>query len=263
MNAVSVASTIHSLVSICRFCSAPLPVGHQGFRICEACSAQSEALVVAEERNAKKAELERKVEAWLAICPEQYRSTAWFQPEFAERREAGTDGKELVLGLSPACAYVAKNWRVPTSGSKLGLGLHGPPRRGKTRALFGVLQRYHFAGRKVAYFMANDLETALGDLSSYDSQLKRKAQRVIDATRTAWMLFIDDIGMQTMTDKISAAFFTLFEHRTSRRLPTLWTSNLVGDQLALMLGHRGDAIVGRLREFCHTVNTELPPPTEN
>ena len=50
----------------------------------------------------------------------------------------------------------------------------------------------------------------------------------------AGFLFLDDIGKGKLTDAVQAHLHDVLEERTANLLPTLWTSNAGGAELAAM-----------------------------
>lgn len=224
------------------------------FRLCLPCSERLHASVKAlETQKDQTADQKARVDAWLAMCPPDYRSTSWqSHPE-----------------LSPVCRELAKSWWPPahdSEGSERGLLIHGPSGRGKTRAMFEILRRLHFARWSCAAVEAvtyADMAYTSTHLSSPAAE-RRDAKAYLQRAKTVRLLFFDDLGKDggTSAPGFVRAFHDLLEHRKAFRLPTLITTERVGDELAALLGtNYADGIVRRLREICQIHATdELPCP---
>jgi DNA replication protein DnaC len=76
------------------------------------------------------------------------------------------------------------------------------------------------------------------------------------------LLVLDDLGAERPTDWTRDAIHALVQHRHSRDLPTIVTSNYAPSALARRLGHDdpliGKRIVSRLTENCVKVKLERP-----
>lgn len=213
------------------------------FRLCPDCALKRhEPVVEAEKEKAQAESQQARVKAWLEMCPPDYRSTNWAaHPE-----------------LSPVCHRMAKEWWLPprdSTTSERGLLLHGPSGRGKTRAMFEILRRLHFAGipcmavEAVAFAEQAVTSTHL----SSPAKERHEAQALLRRAKTVKVLFFDDLGKDggTSMPGFARAFHDLLEHRKAHHLPTLITTERVGDELACLLGtNYADGIVRRLREMC-------------
>lgn len=141
----------------------------------------------------------------------------------------------------------AKFW-TPDSGR--GIGLMGGSGLGKTRLLVAVLrlhQQWSFL-----WLPASEFSRAVADEWSDDFRVAGEAEAKLRAAHRVKILLLDDVGDERATDASTAALKALVEHRTSRRLPILWTSNLTEEQIEARHGERGKAIVRRLAEFSWT-----------
>jgi DNA replication protein DnaC len=73
------------------------------------------------------------------------------------------------------------------------------------------------------------------------------------------VLLVDELGYLNLKPEQSNIFFKLIEERY-RQHPTIITSNLVYDEWPNFLGNRPmvEALLGRLRHYCHTVRIDGP-----
>lgn len=209
----------------CPLCSAQ----HESFfSVCLICTEAQEA---ERQEAAAKARQQQKNEQWLDLCPANYRATDWNR-----------------ASLHPACAIVASTWWPAADGK--GLGLRGPSGIGKTRAMWEILKRLHFTGRKVMALDAIALEQAAADRHHATVSENHAARRLIDRAKRAGILFLDDIGKETASPSVAKVLHDIIECRTRERLVTLWTTERTGQELGLRLGQDyGDGLVRRLREF--------------
>lgn len=130
-----------------------------------------------------------------------------------------------------------------------GLLLHGPSGRGKSRLMFMLARRTYVddaipvlvtrataAARKVS-----DFNNSVGSTEAYIRQLI-----------SVPVLFIDDFGKETQSERWESALVEILDARNAARRPCIITTNYVGDKLAERYRDRstGDAVVRRMREFC-------------
>ena len=138
-------------------------------------------------------------------------------------------------------------WR-PEQSNGHGIGLVGSTGLGKTRLLVSLL--ISLPDRcSWLYLPAMRLSTAVADQWDDESRIVHRARRLLEDARKVKVLLLDDLGDEKGTDAVGAELKDLIEHRTSRRLPILWTSQLNAAQLEAKHGERGKAIVRRLAEF--------------
>lgn len=202
------------------------------FLTCDKCLDKRAGAV---EQAVLKEEHTKRVDLWLRICPPAFRSTDWSEssPYFEE--------------LSPIARTHAKTWWISEKGK--GLGFHGRTGRGKSRAMYAILQRHHFAGRSVKAVTALEIQKASQDVFSDDKRTKHAARWLLDSLRRVGVLYIDDIGKETMTPRVGGEFHGLFDHRINNHLPTLWTTEKDGKTLANMFGEQyGDGLIRRFRQ---------------
>ena len=198
------------------------------FGVCDSCMASREAK---HEAALQRERAEKRALAWDRMCPRLYRHTNWKHPD-----------------LSPVFCGLAHTWWAKDDG--MGLGIYGPSGVGKTRAVWEILRRHHFAGRSVLATTAQQIQFAVGDFHS-DTQMDRNAARkLIRDCKGAGILFVDDIGKERSTPAVAAVLHDIVETRVSNKLPILWTSEMTGEDLAQKLGDNyGHGLIRRLREF--------------
>lgn len=134
-----------------------------------------------------------------------------------------------------------------------GLILYGPTGTGKTRAAWLLIRRLFSEGVFVHALACTDFGNQLADRFR-DKQ----------GEPTWWLnnlakipcLFLDDIDKCVFTGRVEREFFALVEKRTSRRLPIIVTTNVVGSVIERALPAVGTALVRRLRDedFFESVN---------
>jgi DNA replication protein DnaC len=191
--------------------------------LCPACAARQ-----AEEQRgeADRAERARLDAAWNSICPPLYLKTAPARLPQAALAE--------VLG-----------WSLGPRG----LLLVGPTGTGKTRAVYLLLRRLLEAGVRIRAF----------DCAGFGHECGRRfrdgtGEDWADALAKADLVFLDDVGKVSFTERYQTELFALVERRAANMLPIIATTNMAGDDLQpRMSADRGQPLVRRLREFCHVV----------
>jgi DNA replication protein DnaC len=190
------------------------------------------------EQEVKKLEAQAALsKAWTKICPPGYASTDWSHPD-----------------LSPVCREAAMKWWA--SGSRYPwLGIHGGTGRGKTRCMWEILRRHHFAGRQVLAVDVTQFARAASDWHCDDRTARSEARSLIHRCRTAGVLLFDDFGKERkLSSAVASATHDLLEDRARNCRTTLWTSEKTGVELAQRLGDDyADGIIRRLREFSQII----------
>lgn len=176
---------------------------------------------------------------WSTLCPPLYRDTNLTHPAM------------------PAPAKLAKilGWQY---GPK-GLLVHGSSRKCKTRCVWLLIHRLMVTdGLPVIGMTCGEFSRQCADAHGRGGEY---AMDWIERLMHIPVLFIDDLGKSKMTERVIADLFEIFEHRCNHKLPTLFTTNFVGQTLAEKLTHHGDEasyqhtpFIARLREFCEAVS---------
>jgi DNA replication protein DnaC len=154
----------------------------------------------------------------------------------------------------------------------IGLGIIGTAGTCKTRAAFQLLRRYLDAGRRIYATTGPDLAAAGAE--QFREKPKRgefdlpapkdtgaAARRTLATCRTVDVLLIDDIekagvAKGELSPRAQLELFTILDARMSHYLPTVWTSNADGQELASIFNaNMSDPIMRRLEEFSTIIST--------
>jgi len=131
--------------------------------------------------------------------------------------------------------------------SSKGLAFAGPSGKGKTRAMFLLLQRMAGEGRSVDFITSTDFDHISREQFSDDAMERNQAKEKLRSIRSVKVLLLDDLGKGKMTERSETELFHLFDIRTTEKLPTLWTSNLSARELLSMVAvHNRDAFKRRI-----------------
>jgi DNA replication protein DnaC len=130
----------------------------------------------------------------------------------------------------------------------------GPTGVGKTGLASGILLKALENGYRCQFVRAQDL---FDDM--YASMADRSSSQLVKRLARLDVLQIDELGYLNLKPEQSNIFFKLMEERY-RRKPTIITSNLGYDEWQNFLGNRMmvDALLSRLRHYCHTVRIDGP-----
>jgi len=202
----------------------PIKIGSISFKRkqCDKCGVTDSEM---KRRECDKRNKEVKELQWMSICPPLYRDT---RREFLPLKEEVID---RVFG-----------WKYNPKG----LALAGSSGIGKTRVMFRLLHRLHLEDCSVVAISSKKFEYLCHKMFDEDGG----AREMIENLKRVQVLFLDDLGKERMTPRVESEFYDLIETRTSFLLPTLWTTNCEGDELAQMMSKdAGAPIVRRLREF--------------
>ena len=129
---------------------------------------------------------------------------------------------------------------------------------GKTGLASGLLMKALENGYRCQFIQAQDLFDEM-----YASLADRSTRQLLNRLARLDVLLIDEFGYLNLKPEQSNIFFKLMEERYRRR-PTIITTNLVYDEWANFLGNRPmvEALLSRLRHYCHTVVIDGPPLRE-
>ena len=176
----------------------------------------------------EKSEKQRiRAKEWENICPPIYQDTELDRI----RTQISAETIKNVLEWEP---------------NPIGIGLAGKTGKGKTRLVFFLLESLYIQGFNLRAISAKKFEKYCHEMFSDKSD----ARQNIEHLHKTKILFIDDIGKEKFTERVESEFYDLIEHRTSYKLPILWTSNATSQLLQKMMSEdRGEPIIRRLKEF--------------
>lgn len=136
-----------------------------------------------------------------------------------------------------------------------GLVLHGGTGTGKSRVAFLLLKREHLVGRACAAYSHAEFVSE----ATRASRDFRSGELWIGMVKSLDLLLIDDLGKMRLTtasgdtSSASGILFDLIDNRIKNKMPTIITTNNVGDKFEAEWGDHGRALVRRFREFCETI----------
>jgi DNA replication protein DnaC len=125
---------------------------------------------------------------------------------------------------------------------------------GKTGLGCGILLKALENGYCGQFVRAQDLFDEM-----YASLADRSSRKLLNRLVKLDVLLIDEMGYLNIKPEQANIFFKLMEERYRHR-PTIITTNLSYDEWSNFLGNPQmvDALLGRLRHFCHTVTIDGP-----
>lgn len=132
--------------------------------------------------------------------------------------------------------------------------LMGPTGVGKTGLASGLLLKALENGLRCEFVKAQDLFDEM-----YASLADRSTRKLVNRLARLDVLMIDEFGYLNLKPEQTNVFFKLIEERY-RRHSTIITTNLGYEEWHNFLGNRAmvDALLGRVRHYCHTVKIEGP-----
>src|ERR1700733_8806439 len=200
-------------------------------------------------------------------------SRVWCARSFRPGRRARWSG----ASSAPSCPSAGRWRRFPSRASRASIanrsaGLRSwssSPRRkisyssarqplAKTGLASGLLMKALENGYRCQFIKAQDLFDEM-----YASLADRSTRQLLNRLARLDVLLIDEFGYLNLKPEQSNIFFKLMEERYRRR-PTIITTNLVYDEWPNFLGNRPmvEALLSRLRHYCHTVVIDGPPLRE-
>jgi DNA replication protein DnaC len=125
---------------------------------------------------------------------------------------------------------------------------------GKTGLACGILLKALENGHRGQFIRAQDLFDEM-----YASLADRSSRKLLNRLVKLDVLVVDELGYLNIKPEQANIFFKLMEERYRHR-PTLITTNLVYDEWPNFLGNPQmvEALLGRLRHYCHTVSINGP-----
>ena len=130
----------------------------------------------------------------------------------------------------------------------------GPTGVGKTGLACGLLLKALQNGLRCQFILAQDLFDEM-----YASLADRSTRKLVNRLARLDILLIDEFGYVNLKPEQSNIFFKLMEERYHQH-STIVTTNLVYDEWHNFLGNKSmvDALLIRLRHYCHTVHIDGP-----
>ncbi len=125
---------------------------------------------------------------------------------------------------------------------------------GKTGLASGLLMKALENGYRCQFIRAQDLFDEM-----YASLADRSSRKLLNRLVKLDILLIDELGYINVKPEQANIFFKLIEERYRHR-PTIITTNLSYDEWPNFLGNpvMVNALLSRLRHFCHTIRIDGP-----
>ena len=134
----------------------------------------------------------------------------------------------------------------------------GPTAVGKTGLATGILLKALQNGLRCQFI---DAQKLFDDM--YASLADRSSRRLVDRLARLDILLVDELGYANLKPEQANVFFKLMEERY-RRHSTIITTNLAYEEWPGLLGNKPmtEALLSRVRHYCHTIRIEGPPLRE-
>jgi DNA replication protein DnaC len=134
------------------------------------------------------------------------------------------------------------------------LVLMGPTGVGKTGLACGIMLKAGENGYRCQFIRAQDLLDEM-----YASLADRSTRQLLKRLSNLDVLQIDELGYLNLKPEQANIFFKLMEERYHRH-STIITTNLEYEEWHNLLGNRPmvDALLSRLRHYCHTLRIQGP-----
>ena len=167
----------------------------------------------------------------------------WSLASFPFARQPGVNRKQIHTFAE--LEFIAKAENIVLVGST-GVG--------KTGLASGLLLKALENGYRCQFIRAQDLFDEM-----YASLADRSTRKLLNRLARLDVLLIDELGYLNLKPEQSNIFFKLMEERYHRH-STIITTNLDYDEWRNFLGNQAmvEALLSRLRHFCHTVRINGP-----
>lgn len=134
----------------------------------------------------------------------------------------------------------------------------GPTAVGKSGLATGLVLKALENGYRCRFISAQDLFDQM-----YASLADRSSRQLVKHLARLDVIVVDELGYTNLKPEQANIFFKLMEERY-RRHSTLITTNLEYDEWPNLLGNRpmAEALLSRLRHYCHTIRIQGPPLRE-
>lgn len=133
-----------------------------------------------------------------------------------------------------------------------GLYLMGDTRKGKTRALMELLKSLirNSNVRNIQIYWAGELKDKIIEVAGERERVSFK-----NKVKNCKLLVLDDVFNDSITDSLSSFLFSVIDSRINNRLPTIFTSNLNGEELRNLENgsHRANALYRRIKESTQVI----------
>jgi DNA replication protein DnaC len=167
----------------------------------------------------------------------------WSLESFPYARQPGVNRKQIRTFAE--LEFIAKAENIV---------LMGPTGIGKTGLACGILLKALENGYRCQFIRAQDLFDEM-----YASLADRSTRQLLKRLARLDVLLIDEFGYLNLKPEQSNIFFKLMEERYHRHA-TILTTNLEYDEWHNFLGVKAmvEALLSRLRHYCHTVRIQGP-----
>lgn len=170
--------------------------------------------------------------SWIELCPKQFR-------DFDSRR----------LSVSELILKEIFSW---TEGQ--GIFLYGKTGGGKTRIMWELMRKLHFAGRQIMAFDSG-LRSKIG---AWFSESAETGDRMVEKIKKCEILFLDEFSGKIRPGanaRFEEELYAIVDYRYANDLPIFATDNRDGRAIENATSDKtivGSPLVRRLREMCKT-----------
>lgn len=225
--------------TICRVCGKPFeaesvvfPGARNPFHptVCERCEAREK---VTRPPSPSDSPQDRRQAQWVAMVGTRY---------------AKFDRERLPAEIQPHVDRVL-SW---TEAERVGIGLLGAPKTGKSPLIYALAQRLYLRG--VDVFPTSGIVFQREYMRGIEE--KERWAKYLASCECAAVLLIDDADKLNFSPGVESEYYGMLEERRNWERPVLCTLNLDGEQLAGLARDRADraaAIVERLRDLAEFI----------